>query len=145
MSLKTWMEEFYPVEASETHEEEALSHSLQKWEGLRQASLDKHGCHLSSMGSVTDDEVHFLAIDASSCALCEHHYNEPTEDAYDYDGNPNFERCSTCPLALARGGVPCDAKNGSEENSPWGAWRHRGYNPEPMIHWLSLAAKEVVR
>lgn len=39
MSLKTWKLEFYPVEASTVSKEDALDHSLRKWEGLTEENL----------------------------------------------------------------------------------------------------------
>jgi len=45
MSLKTWKEEFYPVEAEDAASNpiEATKHSIQKWKGAMAESLEKHG------------------------------------------------------------------------------------------------------
>lgn len=46
MSLETWKEEFYKIPAEECIKEQALDHSITKWEGLRPENLQKHGLFL---------------------------------------------------------------------------------------------------
>lgn len=107
MSDETWIAEFYPKKAKETSPEEAVAHSLQKWIGLRQVNMEKHDCDWTPIG-----------VDARSCALC-HHYFEDEDDDGRY--------CAKCPLAALLG-RPCDADGGA----PWYAWHTRD-DPEPMI------------
>lgn len=133
MSLQSWKEEFYPVEAQYASPEEAVAHSLRKWEGLRPENLQKHGLvqngkHLEEVDS--EDEEYFISGD--SCALC-HHYAE--------------DECNCCPLFKARGDVACDSFNieecGSDGEHPFGAGVNRANpNPEPMIMWLKKAQEE---
>jgi hypothetical protein len=136
VSLKTWKQEFYPVDASDTDEDSAAAHSLRKWEGLRHHNLDKHGALVRDNGRYISDGDEHLPISSTSCALCEWHWQGVEDD----DGR----RCCSCPLAIARQGTPCDVSMPDEEQSPWTQWLST-HDPEPMIHWLSLAAKEVVR
>jgi hypothetical protein len=68
MSLETWKAEFYAVNAGKVDAKDAVSHSLQKWTGLRPENLKKHDV-LVDGGSVSDsDDV--LLVDAATCALC---------------------------------------------------------------------------
>lgn len=45
MSLKTWMEEFYPSDATDaiSSDLEAIEHSLQKWKGAVKENVERHG------------------------------------------------------------------------------------------------------
>ena len=126
MSLQTWCGEFYPIPADAVPETDALAHSLRKWEGLRPESLQRHGLHPIRFTSphISDSED-YLAINNTSCALC-HHY---------LDGN-----CNKCPLAISRGGTPCDGTAIGELRSPWNAYRYT-FSPEPMIAALKMAAQ----
>lgn len=91
MSLESWMAEFYPVPASEAtgSDEEAIAHSLRKWEGALPENLAKHGVFYTDHG-VRDGKNVWLRFDAGTCALC---------DAHPY--------CEECPVADRQDG-PCD-------------------------------------
>lgn len=106
MSDKSWIEEYYPVLVSKVKECNALQHSLQKWIGLRQENLAKHGIKNPP-----------IAVGSGTCALCRH---------YATDG------CSQCPLAQSRNGTPCDSATDDEEVSPYRAYT-REDGPEEMI------------
>lgn len=75
MSFETWKEEFYPIPAKEVLPEQAVAHSLKKWQGLLSENLTKHnvriGQHYCS-NYVTDDKDPrwALSINGDSCALC---------------------------------------------------------------------------
>ncbi len=121
MSLATWKAEFYPVEASEVTEADALSHSLTKWTGLTPANLKRHGVS-DKYGSVYDPGDHgCLEIDGDSCALCVHFQS----------GDPE---CARCPLYHVRG-VSCDGTVEAEKCSPYVSWTTNGA-PTPMINLL---------
>lgn len=125
MSLKTWKEEFYPVDArSPEAQADPVAHSLRKWEGLRPEAMAKHGVRRCLTHSITDDNYFPMPVDAVSCALCQR-------------GNPSRNKkppckCDTCPLALSRGGTACDKARDNETLSPWESWELDA-NPEPMI------------
>lgn len=137
MSLKTWKEEFYPFEAYLFTEKssglEAAKHSLQKWIGMRKENLERHGGYRKTYGDLgfrEKDIVRSFQIYNESCSLCQK-FLRP------HGGEP---WCKACPLAIARGGVPCDKKNAllGETVSPWFSWTALA-DPEPMIHWLGKA------
>jgi hypothetical protein len=114
MSLETWKEEFYFVDASEVPVKQAVQHSLRKWIGLRQENLEKHD--LSIEGKRIYGEDGRLFISESSCALCRYYIE-------DY--------CCQCPLYAVLG-RPCDAGL----SAPYQQFVFDG-NPEPMIRALS--------
>jgi len=126
MSILTWKEEFYPVPASKVSSEEAVQHSLRKWEGLRPENLRKHKVSITG-GKVTDDEAvnltESVGIDSTSCALCFLH-----RDDSDY-----YNPCNACPLMRTHG-RPCD----KARQSPWSMWV-KVKDPEPMISFLREA------
>lgn len=122
MSYETWREEYYPVPACDVPKEQAVAHSLRKWEGLRPEALAKHGIKLyaQNVGGM-------LSIASGSCALC-HHYCRGGS-------------CESCPLAIARAEndgspVDCDKSRFDEDRSPWATGAYGPQNPEPMIAWL---------
>lgn len=114
MSLKSWLEEFYPVPASEVSKEDALEHSIQKWNGLLPENLAKHqvAYRWEEVQSWNENELFYpLSISSTSCALCQHWYDEN-------------KGCPECPLVKA--GHICCEEFGS-------AWRDRYNNPARMI------------
>ena len=133
MSLETWKAEFYPVDAKDVSESDALAHSLKKWEGLRKENLERHKCWMDG-GVLVDseqgfwhDEKYALIIASSSCALC-NYYQENT--------------CNGCPLKDVRGAACDDVLNGgsdAESEPPYGIFLSRNHNPEPMIQLIQLA------
>lgn len=125
MSIKTWTNEFYPVEPSKRMTKlQAIEHSLRKWEGLRDSNLKKHGCVKN--GRFIDDGSlgGYLAINGESCALCVKYYDEDKE-------------CEKCPLYKSLGNRACDGLE--NEYSQW----YRNGNPLPMIKALRKLHKEV--
>ncbi len=120
MSLKTWKEEFYPVEAdsleAQSSARAAIEHSLRKWRGLRPEALLKHKVRLEGPyhKQIFDDCAdESQVISGSSCALCQ-------------------RLCYDCPLVKVSGLV-CD-----DEGSAWGVYIHKA-DPEPMIAQLEKA------
>jgi len=112
MSKKSWKQEYYAVPARKVKECNALQHSLQKWIGLTQENLAKHGI-----------EKPPIDVDSATCALC-HHYI--TDD------------CFECPLAQSRNGTPCDRRTDDEDVSPYSTYiKYAG--PEEMIIALQKA------
>jgi len=104
MSKETWLKEFYPIPADEVPENEAIKHSLQKWYGLREENLKKHGL-LSPP----------ISICSKTCALCEQYISRG---------------CRNCPLYQFNE-RPCDEGDG-EKLSLFLAYDWQ-YDPEPMI------------
>jgi hypothetical protein len=134
MSIESWEEEFYPIDASsETIEDDltAIKHSIRKMEGLRPESLEKHGMkwNRDEYGlyeivpkDMCDESMGAFVIDSDSCALCNLH-----------------EDCHGCPLFQARSGVRCDRRiPETETRSPWSLLVSSEY-PEPMLEELHKA------
>lgn len=150
MSIESWKAEFYPVQAQRCPQDQAIAHSLKKWDGLREENLQKHELRPSHKSTDIVAIRHELGaaentfyIHSSSCALCAHFY-APDGVEEDEDGN-ELPLCSTCPLAIARAEngepVACDRERLDEVRSPWAEWS-REKNPEPMIFWLKKAAEQ---
>ena len=123
MSLQSWKDEFYPVRAVDVPAEKALDHSIQKWEGLLPKNLHRHGVVFKEGALVDDVGKVRLAINSLSCALC-----------------MRYPGCSKCPLAVGRGGVPCDQATPGEE-SPWLIFIEQG-DPVPMLEELERTKDE---
>lgn len=127
MSLASWMAEFYPIPADKVPIEQAVSHSLQKWIGLRQANLENHDCKINRNNSVCevgteyDRHSEVLEIQGSSCSLCHHHRIRLS--------------CKTCPLYQHLGGRQCDNEQLNGTSSAFDSWQY-DTNPEPMIKAL---------
>jgi len=140
MSIETWKQEFYAVEARVVGNDTdvvLLEHSIKKWEGLQLESLERHKLIAFHNGDVVlyiknkgeQKRTNRFFIDGASCALCAkylHVANEPS--------------CVSCPLSKVRGNVECDEKRKEEKFSPFLAWTEDAY-PEPMLHWLRKALK----
>jgi hypothetical protein len=137
MSIKTWVKEFYPVEAftfRETKEStskevlKAIKHSLKKWRGLTEENLKKHNCKYNTDICRVEDETgtNQLLIDCDSCALCFYYLNV----------------CEDCILYKVRNRDSCDMKKDGEDWSPYNAFAWEG-NPKPMIALLQKALKQV--
>lgn len=137
MSLETWKEEFYPIEADKSvgSQLEAVEHSLRKWRGLDADTLKRHGLRQAYNGLKEDGEPHFF-IDYTSCALC-------------LLVNAVNDGCDKCPLFKARGGFPCDElmmdedENLLEDSSPYVTWT-RFNDPAHMLEWLEKTREFVL-
>ena len=114
MSKETWIAEFYPIPADKVPAEDALDHSIRKWEGALAENLEKHGL-----------EQPPVTFDSDSCALCLHYFS----------GTPE---CGRCPLFIVRENVRCDREGSHEKVSPFGQYMY-GANPRPMLAWLKKA------
>lgn len=112
MSEETWLAEFYPIPADKVSAEDALDHSIKKWEGALKKNLKKHGLGCPPMD-----------FDGHSCALCVHHLDE---------------FCEHCPLSIVRGDVACDELRPYERKAPYAQYIVKG-NPRPMLTWLKKA------
>lgn len=108
MSLKTWLEEFYPVEAKKaiSSDEEALEHSLNKWGGTTKKNLEKHKVTYHNY-SIRDENGSVFEFYSKTCALC-HRYDRNSTDREDcFSENLN----QYCPIVSFRG-YPCDTFEG---------------------------------
>jgi hypothetical protein len=122
MSLDSWKEEFYPIEADKVSKKNSIEHSILKWTGLRKENLDKHGIVAIMGGYIEELEIrNGLDIDSDSCALCCHYLSD---------------ECKRCPITKSRG-IKCDSlkDDGTETASPYGHWLW-SMDPEPMIQTL---------
>lgn len=127
MSAETWKQEFYPCQPSPLmSKEEAIRHSLRKWEGLRTASLKKHGLSVPPLG-----------INGATCSLCVK-YREQDNDLDKIEEDDYADHvCHLCPLYETLGQQACDHRpeediNEDEPKAPFHAY-HQDYDPEPMI------------
>lgn len=120
MSLKSWLDAFYPIPADEVSKEDALEHSIRKWKGLLPVNLAKHQV-LYRWEEVQSRDESGLPISASSCALCRHWY--------DADSG-----CPECPLVKA-GHICCEDYNS--------AWRERYNNLARMVEELENSRASV--
>ena len=124
MSLATWKKKYYPVEASKVSKRDALAHSIRKWRGLYPSVLKRYGLERTD-NYISEMHGHMMFIDEESCALCRHFIDDT---------------CMACPLAIARGGMPCDHMNARESRSPYGKWIDTG-DSRMMLRWLRKAEK----
>lgn len=131
MSMSTWIEEFYPVDAytfleKERTKQELVEHSLKKWQGALPRNLKKHKVKYEDY-DVFDTKDHYtnkvIHFDGESCVLC-CFYREKAP-----------HNCSKCPIVEVTG-FTCD--NGDYEGMIPGSrvWDTSGDNPEPMIKLL---------
>jgi hypothetical protein len=146
MSLETWKAEFYPIEADQCPIDQAVAHSLLKWQGLTAENLAKHGVERHANSSRIGSGDAFLWIGSDSCALCHHfHTDDPEEDEY---GDESY--CRECPLANIRGGFACDNRRFDEPGefleaeSPWHEFAGDNKDPQPMIFWLTQAEEKTL-
>lgn len=100
MSLETWLAEFYPTSAYDTHEAEAIAHSLKKWEGTLPENLEKHDVFFD-FDEINDGDGGHFEFDSHNCSLCYHYY--------DHDHG-----CEACPL-FKHLGRACD----DQDDSPY--------------------------
>jgi len=98
MSLATWKEEFYPVDAGACPRDQALEHSILKWTGLLPENLEKHGVRKRASYIEDSEEKDWLSIDANSCALCKHYYISTYGCSHEVN---------TCPIVRVTG-TTCD-------------------------------------
>ena len=131
MSFKTWKEEFYPIDAKQCEPGiQAITHSLQKWIGLRRENLKRHNMvyaiedwygkdYQGIRGRHSHRDHTDLPVSDESCALCRH---------YEVDDQGNS--CKPCPIVKVHG-KRCD----DADDSPYRIFRDTG-NPEPMIEML---------
>lgn len=136
MSIASWRRAYYPVEARDTAPSDALEHSIRKWQGLDRFWLLFHS--LRRDGDLVHGWYHQFDVTAETCALC-HHYQDDTPTRDVSCGIETY--CTRCPLAIARGGVPCDRQMLHETISPYDAFVERG-DHDPMLSWLLRVARE---
>lgn len=137
MSIESWKQEFYPIHADQTPIEQAITHSLQKWIGLRAENLARHNCRVAEHGAgipyieeMNDEPFQAkeaVCIMSDTCALC-HHYLLEIGEYENYC-------CEKCPLAKHLG-YSCDGGSKFKGQSrPYATWYDTG-NPEIMISAL---------
>ena len=77
MSVKTWIEEFYPVSAKDLvnrgnpSDLDLVNHSLKKWEGARSGNLERHKVELDCAKLSDDGEIgDVFFFGSETCSLC---------------------------------------------------------------------------
>jgi len=115
MSIETWKNEYYSIEACRVPgtKLDALTHSLTKWIGLREENFERHGVIKVLDSLVEPGTRNRLRIDGVTCALC---------CTYVGVGSDDCDSCQYCPLRSCQ-----------REYRSW--WRHG--DPEPMIKRLA--------
>jgi len=127
MSLATWKALYYPVPASEVSPQDALAHSIRKWEGLAPEILEQHGITLDGGLKGETGEPRFY-INDKSCALCECYIQHDVEEESE-------KQCTPCPLYQYLG-LSCDRLS----SGPFAVWITE-HDPKPMLTAL-LATQE---
>lgn len=87
MSIETWEAEFYPVPADEVSKEDALDHSIRKWEGALPENLTRHDVRFEDR-AVIDSTGNLLSFSAWTCSLCVAFTDEDDE----------VDECRPCPV-----------------------------------------------
>lgn len=126
MSLKTWKEEFYPIEASKCPEGQELEHSITKWKGLRLENVRKHDLsanHDTILGHYYEQP---FSNNSSSCALCQ-----------------KFS-CQINPLPDAPNNI-CPIQKVTNHTCRNVYWHYISFHdPEPMIMLLEEVKKKTI-
>lgn len=132
MGLAEWKRRYYPIDARNVEERDALAHSLRKWRGMRPAVLARYNVG-STVGLLRDNHsAEILFINDRTCALCQHYAQYASEP------------CTDCPLNESRGEISCDCRAVGERVSPYHSWVRKN-DPEPMIKALEKAQRWVKR
>lgn len=130
MSIKTWKDKYYPINATKVKKKDqlgAIEHSLLKWKGLKPKALEKHGLFgdedgIRAIGSTDCEPENYLDVNGDTCALC--HITNMS--------------CHTCPITIATGNR-CDLSRW-DNPSPFKVWQ-TDQNPKPMIAVLKKTLK----
>ena len=121
MSIKSWKEKFYPVEASAPKTMlDALKHALRKWKGLYPSILKEYGLKIGDETNLVGKDGTF-PLDTDTCAVCV---------AVEV-------KCKICPLYEVRG-MKCDVPSTWDMPSPYSSLTEYG-DPIPMIGLLHEA------
>lgn len=134
MSLKTWKQEFYPVDAEDVvshganYDEIAIDmikHSLTKWRGLTKDNLDKHDL-VQDWRYIKEATLRTFEIDGYSCSLCCEYRNITFKDP-----------CEQCPITIATG-IRQDTYGARVDpcSVEYHCFLDDGGGPEPMIRLL---------
>lgn len=111
MSLETWKTEFYPIEAKDVPAEQAIAHSLQKWEGLLPENIKKHEVQSTGWKVFDSEKAESITIGAETCALCATFTTKDPRPYLDPAGNEDTTNCGDCPLMEYNDGIQCDHLN----------------------------------
>jgi len=132
MNYQDWMHKYYPIGAAAVAEAEGatdlvlLEHAERKWTGLDAATLDEYHIGIvrnELFAEVGGEPLYVLMINDATCTLCIRHLNEHSNHG-----------CESCPIAIARHGVPCDSIDVEHEemNSPFTIWCEKR-DTQPML------------
>lgn len=135
MSLKSWKEQFYPLEAQNCSRdnESMLLHSLRKWRGALLLNLEEHDLIFDGKGRICEKgrELLSFAFTCMTCALCVAYFEEVMETE-DGDVMPPPD-CGKCPLAELQGGPCCYGTKIYPD--PYSQFLEHG-DPRPMLEAL---------
>lgn len=126
MSLASWKEEFYPTDAADCSEKDALEHSIRKWKGIREEALEKHGLLIGGNDNMICEAHYpgesFLAFSPKTCALC-------------WRYSTGVFNCDRCPVVQG-GHTGCYNPPSLYQAFFW------DLDPEPMIEMLESLRKD---
>lgn len=126
MSIETWKAEFYPRPAQAISEEDALDHSIRKWEGLQPDALEKHVLFVvKNLIWEISSRPSSHKVGRKDCALCVQ---------YLVKVNHLDDCCERCPIFKFRGSACCEGVG-----NPWYAFM-KG-NAAPMLDLLRQVKK----
>ena len=103
MTKDEWLAAYYPAAAEDCPKDEAVAHSIRKWEGVAWAVKNTFPVP--------------IRVDASTCALCVRYQDDD-------------DSCTQCPLAISLGNK-CDSTEDNDP-APWFAYQNNK-NPLPML------------
>jgi hypothetical protein len=145
MSVESWRNEFYPIDAAylvdvldnepqpdldaNSIDIKLIEHSLLKWKGALKENLEKHESSYSR--GVILDRDDCLVFDSSTCALCQKYTADREQEE---DPRCTLKSGIACPIVRMQK-HPCDGDEEvrNEECSTYGLAKH---NPEVMIELL---------
>ena len=134
MSLKTWIEEFYPTSARSAENAaplELVRHSLKKWRGLTEDNMKRHDVEkYTAAALIFDSENKEMRIGSENCALCTNSFIQVKGDESAEDGH-----CEYCHLYKENGRRCSESDIANDWDSEWDTWVNRG-DPLPMITLL---------
>ena len=132
MSLKTWIEEFYPITASpKMSAAEACKHGILKWRGRYLKNLKKHKVITDTYKIIEKEDAHkefakTFEFNCDTCALCNIYYKYVEVE----------RKCPDCPIVKS-GNISCI----SHSSAYFKTTREAYASPEPMLKVLRQALK----
>jgi len=132
MSLKSWKEEFYSVNANRVSIKNSGEHVERKWVGLSKKNIKKHNGKKVKYQIIFDDG--FFNVGDLTCAWCCIAYKKNTKAEYFHS-----YACGFCP-AVQSGIRLCTDRNTQHSDSPLEEFLYNNRIRE-MLTWIRQARK----